>query len=200
MDNVVITEAVVYANLMYLLVYRLAVLFVGGLSIFFGYRLFTRALETSGVVKSQDGAEMEAGFGGGTLILRNAAPGIFFAAFGTLVVIIVLMGNPPSFTGKEYLDGGKKQNDVIVRGGDELALSAADAHTQAGKYVEELIRLEGQAVALDPDNGEYRDSLAGLYFITDRFDLAIEHQRKAAKLLPKKDVVQCRLAAYEHTK
>ncbi len=68
-------ESIITYGIIYLLVFRLAVLLLGGLCIFYGCRLF--------LVRSQKK-------GGGT-----DDQGIFFSDFGAIIVIAVLAGNQP---------------------------------------------------------------------------------------------------------
>lgn len=61
---------------------RLGTVVFGGLSIYWGYRLFDRVTETAG--------ELAAKGGGFNLNLKNVAPGVFFAVFGMAVLITSL--------------------------------------------------------------------------------------------------------------
>src|SRR5262245_11388729 len=62
------------------LVFRLGVLSVGTFFGFLGYRLFLAGFVTP--------ANMEAKGGGYALSLGQAAPGIFFALFGTIMIVV----------------------------------------------------------------------------------------------------------------
>lgn len=220
MENATFNEAIIYASLIYILAYRLAILLLGGLCIFWGYRLFTLGFGHIKIRESQqekasptNGPEMEAKFGNIQLILRNSAPGIFFAAFGSIIVVVILMGSPPSFTSKESWstsppstskgDMGESQHEplkerkITIRDKDVRPKSAREAHHMVGEYVAEMMRLEERAVMLDPDNGKYQDSLASIFFITNRFQQALKHQRKAEQLLPDDQNIKHRLSVYE---
>lgn len=59
-----------------------------------------------------------------------------------------------------------------------------------GERLEESVVLLEQAVAIDPHNGSYLDSLGWAYFKLDRLDLAEPPLRAAAVQLPKNSVVQ----------
>ncbi len=83
----------IYLTVIYLLIYRLAVLLLGSLSIYLGYRLFIKGFDQ----KSGTGEEMSAQFGTVSLSLKNASPGIFFATFGVAITTVILMASPPQF-------------------------------------------------------------------------------------------------------
>ena len=59
-----------------------------------------------------------------------------------------------------------------------------------GERLEESVALLEQAVAIDPHNGSYLDSLGWAYFKLDRLDLAETPLRAAAVQLPTNSVVQ----------
>lgn len=79
----------------YLLTFRLAVIILGGLSIYLGYRLFTSAISVSETTGKSEGSELIGKIGTAELTLKSAAPGTFFAAFGALITISVLVVSPP---------------------------------------------------------------------------------------------------------
>lgn len=63
------------------LFYKVASLFVGTIIVFFGYNLYCR-----GIFNSGSDAEFETTFGNNTILLKKAAPGTFFALFGSIVI------------------------------------------------------------------------------------------------------------------
>ncbi|MCH8330264.1 MAG: hypothetical protein IH946_02615 [Bacteroidetes bacterium] len=91
-----------------LTIYKIISLIVGLTSIYLGYKLFVLG------VWGQAG-DMNAKFGDNTLILKNAAPGTFFALFGAIIISFTIFkglefnkygtplgqGNEPNF---EILD------------------------------------------------------------------------------------------------
>ena len=93
--------------LIYAAVFRLSVMLVGILSIYFGYRLFVLG------VMPREGTNIEAASNEMNLTIKNAAPGTIFALFGVFVIgLMVVQGNP------EYSVSVKDGNPVItVRGG-----------------------------------------------------------------------------------
>jgi len=217
---------VIYATLIYFMSFRLSIILLGGISIYLGYKLFSQSMSKGRKTDSNTNAEMEARFGDKQLTLKNAAPGTFFAAFGALIVIVVLAGNPPVFTLKTNdatsisknsnapISEGKQSNiaqsdqkpsviaqststEMTVRS-DELPETAESANQLSDQYFKQSLRLAEHAEALNPQNADYQDSLAGLYFINGQFDLAIQHQEKAVKLAPERKDLQKRLKAYQH--
>lgn len=61
---------------------RLLIVLFGGLSIYFGYRLFDRAIAAAG--------ELSAKGAGYALTLKRVAPGVFFALFGMVVMVVAI--------------------------------------------------------------------------------------------------------------
>jgi tetratricopeptide (TPR) repeat protein len=194
---------------------------VGGISIGLGYRLFTQALgKPRKAAETATGAEMEARFGESQLTLKNAAPGTFFVVFGAAIVIAVLAGSPPAFSFKTQTGGAQvfsfqtdasadpagsgqapaaplaSATEITLRSPTDIPESAEAAHKLAVEQFQYLLKLEERAAALEPQNPEYLDSLAGLYFLAGKFDLALQHQEKAVQLAPQREDIQKRLAAY----
>jgi tetratricopeptide (TPR) repeat protein len=61
---------------------------------------------------------------------------------------------------------------------------------ERGTKLDEAVALLTRAVALDPHNGSYLDSLGWAYFKLGQFDLAEPNLRRAAEQLPRDSVVQ----------
>jgi tetratricopeptide (TPR) repeat protein len=59
-----------------------------------------------------------------------------------------------------------------------------------GERLEEAVSLIDRALALDPDNGSYLDSLGWAYFKLRRHDDARHYLSRAAEQLPSNSVVQ----------
>ena len=78
-------------GIIYLMLYRLSIIATGALSIYLGYRLFLSGLFPYAI----EGSEFNAEILGNTFTLRNAAPGIFFALFGVIVIVIMILRSPP---------------------------------------------------------------------------------------------------------
>ena len=192
-----------YAAILYLLTFRLAVIALGALSIYLGYRLFTQALPRR---KGGDGGEtaLEAKFGDNELSLKNAAPGIFFAAFGALITIITL-GKPEVKFNWEYpakpameqpaaaqTDGkestppaqiAQNSGSAEFRGGPTVA-DAEHAHRHAWEHYDAALKWAQQAVEAAPASADYLDTLAALYFMDGKYKEAVETQDKAVQQAP----------------
>lgn len=61
---------------------------------------------------------------------------------------------------------------------------------ERGERLNESVDLVKRALALDPDNGSYLDSMGWAYYKDGKFDLALEHLKRAADLLTGNSVVQ----------
>ena len=72
----------------YLLIWRLAVLTCGLVSVVLGYKLFRAGF-------AAPGGQLEAGVAGNTLKLGQAAPGTFFALFGAAIIATLVWSSPP---------------------------------------------------------------------------------------------------------
>ncbi len=64
--------------------YKVASLIVGLIIVFFGYKLFL-----AGVFAQQ--GDFQANFGDNKLFLKKAAPGTFFALFGSIVIALTIV-------------------------------------------------------------------------------------------------------------
>ncbi|MFK7800363.1 MAG: hypothetical protein AB8G95_01910 [Anaerolineae bacterium] len=85
------SNQVMLMGIVYLMLYRLSIIATGALSIYLGYRLFLSGLFPYAVEGSSFNAEIL----GNTFSLQNAAPGIFFALFGVIVIVIMIVRSPP---------------------------------------------------------------------------------------------------------
>jgi hypothetical protein len=86
----------VNAALCYLLLFRLAVIMAGILSIFWGYKLFCKGIGAS--AHEETGSTIESSIGAGKITVKNAAPGTCFALFGALLMIVTMIQGRPSVT------------------------------------------------------------------------------------------------------
>ena len=76
--------------IIYLIIFRLAIIAAGILTVFWGYRLFCKGIWPAG-----DKSTFDAKLANARFTLKNAAPGTFFALFGIIVISIMLyQGNP----------------------------------------------------------------------------------------------------------
>jgi tetratricopeptide (TPR) repeat protein len=61
---------------------------------------------------------------------------------------------------------------------------------ERGEKLNESVDLLKRALAIDPDNGSFLDSIGWAYYKDGKFDLALEHMKRAADQLPANSVVQ----------
>ena len=85
------SQQVMLMGIVYLMLYRLSIVATGALSIYLGYRLFLSGLFPYAVEGNSFNAEIL----GNTFSLRSAAPGLFFALFGVIVIVIMIVRSPP---------------------------------------------------------------------------------------------------------
>jgi hypothetical protein len=110
--------------LVYVIVFRLAIIATGTISIVLGYRLFRQG------ILSTDKASVEAKLVGSRFILKNAAPGTSFALFGALVVLVMLFQGSPALTLETVKraaaeSGTTETAKVTLRGNESDTLSGA---------------------------------------------------------------------------
>ena len=84
-------QSIMLMGIVYLMLYRLSIIATGALSIYLGYRLFLSGLFPYAIEGSSFNAEIL----GNTFSLQSAAPGLFFALFGVIVIVIMIVRSPP---------------------------------------------------------------------------------------------------------
>lgn len=82
--------------IIYVILFRLSIIIAGIISIILGYRLFCRGIESE--KSAGRGAELNAEIGNTKFTLKNAAPGIFFALFGVVIISIMFAAGGPELT------------------------------------------------------------------------------------------------------
>ncbi|MEM7333125.1 MAG: hypothetical protein AAF490_13630 [Chloroflexota bacterium] len=95
----------------YLAAYRLGIITAGIVSIYLGYRLFLSGLFPYAI----EGSSFSAEVAGATFSLQSAAPGIFFALFGIIVIIVMILRSPPEFKFKSA-----SGDEVAMRDASEI--------------------------------------------------------------------------------
>ena len=123
------------AFFLYAIVFRLAVIAAGTVSIVLGYRLFTRGIQT-GPANSAD-ATFNAKVAGQEFALKNAAPGTFFALFGVIIISIMVIQGLPRLTLKPLTDAQRAGNsaqpgELTLRSGAPPASNKFDNAVQKG--------------------------------------------------------------------
>ena len=100
----------------YLALFRLAIIAVGLVSIILGYRLFIRGIFSNTFAGSSgEGQKVSAEVAGAKFTLRNAAPGTCFALFGVIILAVMLTTGGPEVTQEMLEKGGQK---TTLRGND----------------------------------------------------------------------------------
>jgi hypothetical protein len=69
-------------QLLIIVLYRAFGILCGLISVYFGYRLFSKGIFS-------DAGEMDATFSNNKVLLKKAAPGTFFALFGLLIISVI---------------------------------------------------------------------------------------------------------------
>lgn len=196
----VTTGFLVYATL-----FRLAIIAVGLLAILLGYFLFIK----DPVGQGKTTASLEKG--GFKLTLKNFWPGVYFAAFGTVIIGLMLwQGNPELIidelkTFKDSVSSSEGKTTVSrmsIRGGyrdvescwtflsdPEQTLAQA---AQPISRLAELWRQEGRtgealamarlATRIEPQNATYLALLARLFLDNNEYNKALNAMEAAAKL------------------
>lgn len=205
-----------YAPIIYLALFRLAIIAVGAISIILGYHLFIKGVFS---VEGGEGAGFEASIAGTKFSLKNAAPGTFFALFGIIVISVMLINSPAEVTyrrNKNSDTNGTAQTEIAkaaktstaeewaVRGAEDtenkLQLAAQlnnlawDYH-DSGKLGEAAV-YSRFAVYLAPDNPNFMDTLAEMLFENQQYPDALKYKEKAASSNPDygKDIQKFRAA------
>lgn len=180
--------------ILYLIIFRVAIIAVGAISIILGYRLFCRGVWP----RANKGATVEAKIASAGLTLKNAAPGTCFALFGVIIIALMFATGGPEMTLKTMTRVGLLKNaaqdtltttsqvDLTLRGEKDASLSAA---TAKGVYYEQqkdttnAVRSYEAAVATmaTPMN-----HLAWLYQAQGRLEEALPLSRLAVQLAPDK--------------
>jgi hypothetical protein len=100
------------AFLVYAGLYRIAIVAVGALSIWLGYRLFA----VLGPDAHGGSTEAEASFGGWRIGVRRAAPGTCFALFGAGLITVTLIQEPPSYRSERSATPEARAETLALKG------------------------------------------------------------------------------------
>jgi len=172
-----VLEMDAYANfLIYAGLYRLAVLAIGALSIYLGFRLFT----LSSVRRNNaDGpsASIILKFKGVEINATNILPGIYFALFGTIIIFIMVWQGPPQFemTGNGLSPTVRGVTKIAMRGG----ASGAAIDSEWEKITKSNLIL--------PEAAEPLSNIAKIWDQQNRPGEAVAMARLAAKYSADKD-------------
>lgn len=186
------------AFIIYLTLFRLAMIAAGVVSIVLGYQLFCRGIWPEG----GGGSSVEASIAGNSFTLKNAAPGTCFAMFGVFIIGLMMVQGGPEMTlktlGAEGAVGAQNQTEVSLRGGapqsrpaglSEGQLNTVDVLTQEGVDFERQ-RDEDQAMVSYREAiglaGDAMNYLAWLYQKNGQYDDALPLARSAVHVQPDK--------------
>lgn len=203
-------SSIPYAPLIYLALFRLAIIAVGAISIILGYRLFIKGVFS---VEGGGGAGFEANIAGTKFSLKNAAPGTFFALFGIIVISVMLINSPAEVTSSRKINTNgsgsttSRTEDWALRGtedSDNKLKLAAQLNELAWDYHEsakpkEALSFSRFAVYLAPDNPNFMDTLAEILHAGKDHSEALKYKQKAADLDSKygKDIQKFKDASSE---
>jgi tetratricopeptide (TPR) repeat protein len=110
------------AYVIYLSLFRLAIIASGIVGIVLGYRLFTKGVFPDVRTNSSGGATgVTAEIASAKLTLRNAAPGTCFALFGVIIIAVMFAAGGPEISLEQLEKGGMKAN---LRGNDPAEIKS----------------------------------------------------------------------------
>ena len=113
-------EKIIPSFILYLTLFRLAIIAAGIVSIVLGYKLFVRGVWPDG----GGGTEVDAKVGSSQFTLKNAAPGSVFALFGVIIIAVMFASGSPELTLKMLQEAGKAQTDSSHSTISELTLKS----------------------------------------------------------------------------
>ena len=120
--------------IIYLTIFRLAIIVAGITSIVLGYKLFVRGVFRPASHSAADGQNVEPEIGGAKFTLRNAAPGTCFSLFGAIIIAVMFLTGGPEGTFEALQNGDTK---TILRGENVTPI-----HTNVQLALEQLKRGE----------------------------------------------------------
>jgi len=182
------------AFVIYLAIFRLGIITVGGVCIILGYRLFINGIESN--KKKSKETSINADFGKWRFVLNDAAPGTCFALFGSAIICFMLYSGGPEMTltqiRKNALDESSKkvgtgvdEFSVQLRSDDQSPISQA---LQTGKYyaqtnnTSKAVNAYQKAMTYMTDPMNY---LAWNYQEQGEIELALAYAKLAVQLYPK---------------
>ena len=169
----------------YLILFRMAIIAAGTISIYLGYRLFCR--ETWPENNLNSGAEVDARMANYRFTIRNAAPGTCFSLFGVAIIGIMFVQGSPELTLKginNFLASEQAIPEMRLRG--DIGVDLRDI-TQKGLKFEQQKQIENAISAYEKALllvAAPMNNLAWLYQKQDRFEDALPISRLAVQLSP----------------
>lgn len=183
--------AVASEFLIYVTLFRLAIITAGIISIVLGYRLFVKGVWPE--VSGGQGTDVDARIAGSGLTVRNAAPGTCFALFGVIIIAVMFARGSPQLTlemlSKAGTVEGEKGNKSVstrltLRGGESDSLKAlterGNYHAERNETAEAIAAYrEAVTTVATPMN-----HLAWLYLQQGKIEQAFPLSRLAVQLRP----------------
>ncbi|MBD3341746.1 MAG: tetratricopeptide repeat protein [Candidatus Lokiarchaeota archaeon] len=179
--------------IIYLILFRLAIITTGIVSIVLGYRLFIRGVWPN--VSESSRTSVDAEIAGSRFTLKNAAPGTCFALFGVLIISVMFAAGGPELTLTNLKDAANMKispPDYVASEAVSLKLKGVEADAlitatrQGLHYENEMDTLHAIAAYEEAVKimAEPMNNLAWLYQEKGRFDDALPLSQLAVKLRP----------------
>ena len=160
--------------LIYAMVFRLAIIASGIVSIVLGYKLFLR-LKTPPSKKNASGTDAHADIHKGTFGITNAAPGTLFALFGATIISVMLYQGNPEYLKKDISDsddGERKKGEIErIRSGSKLSMDEAFARAQNSEKSDAMTAIKEYRECLNKV-AEPMNNLASLYLKQKEYEKA----------------------------
>ena len=193
------SSEIVVPVIIYLALFRLAIIAAGIVSIVLGYRLFCRGVWPG----NGSGTAVDAEIAGQRFSLKNAAPGTCFALFGVLTISVMFVSGPPELSqqfaasqdgktngGGEFRLRGPGTTAPSTRNALQTRLKEAAQAYRGGDFSRADAIYEEIHIDLEPT----RDHLALLnnewavrYLEASKFDQAVKKASVAVMLAPEDD-------------
>lgn len=181
------------AFIIYLILFRLAIISAGVISIILGYRLFLKGVGWDN--NNTNNTSVEAEIGMNKFSMRNAAPGTCFALFGVFIIISMFVSGGPELTLKQidkFRQDSSKTNSKIDESSWELSMKGITDPIEltyktglAFEMNQDTLRaISTYEKAIDYLPSELFNSLAWLYIEVNKLEEAIPLSILAVKLEP----------------
>lgn len=195
--------------LMYVMLFRLAIIAVGMTSIVLGYRLFCKGIwgEKSG----EGGSGFDAKIGPATVTFQNAAPGTFFALFGVITIGFMFVHAPElSLETLQQVTAPPRSSEsppvkMIMRGGEANFSQALEEQIHVCEEAYEEKQLD-QAIAAcrEITSVKVLNLLAWMYQAQHQLEMALPLAQAAIALDDKNSdvlhtvaIIWCKKQQYE---
>ncbi|NJO17988.1 MAG: tetratricopeptide repeat protein [Thioploca sp.] len=177
--------------LIYVMLFRLAIIAAGITSIVLGYRLFCKGIWGD---KSGEGANLNANLGNATVTFQNAAPGTFFALFGVITIGFMFI-NSPEFSSETLQQVTPKISEtlptsdesqppvkMILRGEQNLAQALEEQVNSCQNYYEKKQIKQSISTCRQATSVEALNLLAWMYQEQNQLETALPLAQAAIAL------------------